>query len=217
MQEFIEFFLHSEEYLLEFSHRYGWWLYTLLFLMVYCETGLVVMPFLPGDGLLFSAGVVAASGALQIEWLTGLLAAAAILGNLSNFMIGRYFGIRLLNSRWKLLKAEHIDRTHLFYEKHGGKALILGRFLPVVRTFVPFVAGIGRMEFRTFNRFNILGALVWVLPLTLAGYLFGELPWVQQNFGLIYLGLVIVTAIPLFWGIVKLSAEQMLGKIKKKG
>lgn len=214
MQEFFEFFLHSEEYLLEFSHRYGWWLYTLLFLMVYCETGLVVAPFLPGDGLLFSAGVIAASGAMEIEWLVALLLIAAISGNLTNFFIGRFFGARLLASRWRLLKAEHVERTHLFYEKNGGKALILGRFLPVVRTFVPFVAGIGQMEPRAFHYYNVLGALAWVPPLTLAGYYFGELPWIQQNFGLIYLGLVVVTAIPLLWGLIKLAIERAMYKRK---
>lgn len=216
MHEFLEFFLHSEEYLLEFSHHYGWWLYSLLFLIVFCETGLVVTPFLPGDGLLFSAGVIAASGALQIEWLVLLLLAAAILGNLANFYIGMYFGKRLLESRWKLLKTEHIERTHLFYEKHGGKALILGRFLPIVRTFTPFVAGIGRMEPPAFHRYNVAGAVAWAPPLTLAGFFFGELPWVQQNFGLIYLALVVVTAIPLLWGIGKLTMEQMQGRRQKK-
>ena len=215
MQEFLEFFMHSEEYLLKFSHQNVWWLYSLLFLMVYCETGLVIMPFLPGDGLLFSAGVIAASGALQIEWLVVVLLTAAVLGNLTNYFIGRSFGQRLLSSRWKLLRSEHVERTHLFYEKHGGKALVLGRFLPIVRTFVPFVAGIGRMEFRVFQYYNMLGALAWVPPLTLAGFFFGELPWVQQNFGLIYLGLVIATGLPLLWGVMKLVLEKMWVRVKK--
>lgn len=211
MQEIFEFLINAEDHLLEFSHQYGMWIYVLLFLIVYSETGLVVMAFLPGDGLLFSAGVIAASGAIDIEWVLILLFIAAVLGNTSNFFIGRYFGDRLLVSRWKLIRQKDLDRTHLFYEKHGGKALVLGRFLPLFRTFVPFVAGIGHMDFHSFNRYNFIGALAWVPPLTLAGYFFGEIPWVQQNFGLIYLALVVVTAIPIVWGAIKLGMSRLPG------
>lgn len=199
--EFLTLFLESDDQLLELAHTYGGLVYLLLFLVIFSETGLVVAPFLPGDGLLFSAGVVAAAGAVDIRWLIPVLIAAAVLGNMVNYLVGRFLGRRLLAARrWRLIRKKDFERAHRYYEQRGGLALILGRFLPVVRTFAPFVAGIAHMDYRDFNRFNLIGAILWVTPLTLAGYLFGDLPWVQENFGLIYLGLVVVTAIPLLWG-----------------
>lgn len=201
MTDLLYWFLEIDDHLMDLAHIYGPLTYFILFMIIYSETGLVVAAFLPGDGLLFSAGVIAAAGALNIWALVPLLILAAILGNVSNYFIGRYLGKRMVAAkRWRLIKQKDLDRTHAYYEKHGGMALILGRFLPVVRTLVPFVAGLGRMDYVDFMRFNIIGALAWVTPLTFAGYIFGDLPWVQSNFGLIYLGLVVVTAIPLLWG-----------------
>lgn len=201
MSDFLNLFLESDDQLMQLAHTYGGMVYLILFLVIFSETGLVVAPFLPGDGLLFSAGVIAAAGAVAIGWLIPVLVAAAILGNLINYLVGRLLGRRLLAARrWRLIREKDFERAHRYYEQRGGLALILGRFLPVVRTFVPFVAGIARMDFHDFNRFNIIGAVAWVMPLTLAGYAFGDLSWVQNNFGLIYLGLVVVTAVPLLWG-----------------
>ena len=167
------------------------WIYAVLFVIVFCETGLVFTPFLPGDSLLFAAGAVAASsgGSLNVHLIAALLLAAAILGDAVNFAIGKAFGARLFsrpNSR--LFKPEYLQKTHAFYEKYGGKTIILARFVPVVRTFAPFVAGMGRMHYATFIRYNIIGALAWVLLLTYLGYAFGNVPLVKQNFGLLVIG-----------------------------
>lgn len=204
MNDILHFVLHLEEFLLEWSHLSGPWFYILVGLIIFSETGLVVAAFLPGDGLLFSVGVIAASGAVNIWWLIPLLVAAAILGNTTNYFIGRYFGVQILRSRWRLVKPSQLEQAHQFYEKHGGAALILGRFLPFARTLVPFIAGMSTMDLRAFERYNIAGAILWIMPLTLAGYWFGNFAWVQANFGLIYLGLIVVTSAPFVIALIRL-------------
>ena len=204
LQTVIDFILHIDRHLAELSLQYGVWIYVILFLIVFCETGLVVTPFLPGDSLLFAAGGIAAVGGMNIHLMAALLIAAAVLGDAANFTIGKYFGARLFsrpNSR--LFKPEYLQKTHAFYEKYGGKTIILARFVPVVRTFAPFVAGMGRMHYATFIRYNIIGALAWVLLLTYLGYAFGNVPLVKQNFGLLVIGIIVVSVLPMAVEIVR--------------
>lgn len=213
MEDFFAIFFNTSEVLFDFVHRYGAMTYLLLFLIIFCETGLVVTPFLPGDGLLFSAGILAAADKLEIWYVAPLLLAAAILGNTSNYFIGKYLGDRLVQAKKiRLIRRNHILRTNQYYAKHGGKALILGRFIPVIRTMVPFVAGIGRMEFRPFMAYTIAGGAIWVLPITLGGYFFGDIVWVQKNFLLIYLLLWILTLVPLLWDIIWMRMQVMFTK-----
>lgn len=213
MEDFFAIFFNTSEVMFEFVERYGAFTYLLLFLIIFCETGLVVTPFLPGDGLLFSAGILAAADKLNIWWALLILLSAAILGNTSNYFIGKFLGNRMVNAKkYRLIRKNHILRTNQYYEKHGGKALILGRFIPVIRTMVPFVAGIGKMKFRPFMNFTVLGGMIWVLPITLGGYYFGESIWVQKNFLLIYLLLWILTLIPLLWDVIVMRVRLMFAK-----
>lgn len=193
---FIDIVLHLDVHLLSLAQEYGVWVYAILFLIIYCETGLVVTPFLPGDSLLFVAGALCGLGALQLEWLVPLLMLAAFSGDNTNYWIGRLIGVRLLNRANGLIKREHIDKTHAFYEKHGGKTILLARFLPIVRTFAPFVAGIGLMNYRLFMLFSALGALIWIGSLTVAGYFFGNIPVVKDNLTLMILGIIVVSLLP---------------------
>ncbi len=200
VQFLLDFVLHLDRHLVELLARFDGWIYLLLALVLFAETGLVVTPFLPGDSLLFATGALAAvdtSHTLRIEWLLPLLAAAAVLGNLSNFAIGRFIGPRAwqLESRW--LKREHLQRTQLFFERHGALALVLSRFLPIVRTFMPFVAGIGRMAFAPFAGWTLVGGIGWVTLFLLGGYLFGNLPLVKQNFGLVTIIIIMASLVPL--------------------
>jgi membrane-associated protein len=177
---------------------YGAWVYAILFAVIFCETGLVVTPFLPGDSLLFVAGALAALGGLDVHLLVLSLIAAAILGNTTNYAIGRWLGRRLLagkGSRW--VKREHLDRTHAFYERHGGAAIVISRFLPIIRTYVPFVAGLAEMTYGRFTAYNAGGAVLWVGSLGYAGYFFGNLPWVRANLTLIIVGIIVVSLVPL--------------------
>ena len=174
----IDFILHIDQHLIELTQTYGLWIYAILFLIVFCETGLVVTPFLPGDSLLFAAGAVAALGGMNVHIAAALLLAAAVIGDAVN-------------------KREYLDKTHAFYEKYGGKTIILARFVPIVRTFAPFVAGMGNMHYGRFIRYNIIGALMWVGLLTYAGYFFGELPVVKNNFGLVVIGIIVVSVLPM--------------------
>lgn len=193
---FIDIVLHLDAHLLALTQDYGVWVYAILFLIIYCETGLVVTPFLPGDSLLFVAGALCGLGALQLEWLVPLLMLAAFGGDNTNYWIGRLIGVRLLRRTTGLIKREHIDKTHAFYEKHGGKTILFARFLPIVRTFAPFVAGIGLMNYRLFVLFSALGALIWIGSLTVAGYFFGNIPIIKDNLTLMIVGIIIISLLP---------------------
>ncbi len=179
---------------------YGPWIYAILFAVIFAETGLVVTPFLPGDSLLFVAGALAALGGMDVNLLVLTLVAAAVLGNTVNYSVGRWLGRRFFDqgrSRW--VKREHLDRTHAFYERYGGAAVVISRFLPIVRTYVPFVAGLAQMGRAKFTAFNVAGAVLWVASLCYAGYFFGNLPWVKQNLSLIIVGIIGVSLLPLAW------------------
>ena len=194
---FIDIVLHLDAHLLALTQQYGVWVYAILFMIIYCETGLVITPFLPGDSLLFVAGALCGMGALQLELLAPLLVLAAFSGDNTNYWIGRLVGVRLLGrANARLIKREHLDKTHAFYEKHGGKTIIFARFLPIIRTFAPFVAGIGLMRYRLFVLFSALGSVAWITSLTVAGYLFGNIPIVKENLTLIIIGIIVISLLP---------------------
>ncbi|MDD2914783.1 MAG: DedA family protein [Gallionella sp.] len=193
---FIDIVLHLDAHLLALTEQYGIWIYAILFLIIFCETGLVIAPFLPGDSLLFVAGALCGMGALQLELLAPLLMLAAFSGDNTNYWIGRLLGLRLLQRTNRLIKREHLDKTHAFYEKHGGKTIIFARFLPIVRTFAPFVAGIGLMRYRLFVMFSALGSVAWIASLTVAGYFFGNIPVVKNNLTLIIVGIIVLSFLP---------------------
>jgi membrane-associated protein len=200
---FIDVVLHLDTHLLALTQQYGVWVYAILFMIIYCETGLVVMPFLPGDSLLFVAGALCGMGALQLELLVPLLILAAFGGDNTNYWIGRLIGIPLLKRTNRLIKREHLDKTHVFYEKHGGKTIIFARFLPIIRTFAPFVAGIGLMRYRLFMLFSALGSVLWIGSLTVAGYFFGNIPLVKNNLTAIILGIIVLSLLPAFRGLIR--------------
>jgi membrane-associated protein len=194
---FIDIVLHLDAHLLVLTQQYGMWVYAILFLIIYCETGLVITPFLPGDSLLFVAGALCGMAALQIEIVIPFLVLAAFCGDNTNYWIGRLLGVRLLgNTNGRLIKREHLDKTHAFYEKHGGKTIIFARFLPIIRTFAPFVAGVGLMRYRLFVMFSALGSVAWISSLTVAGYLFGNIPVVKNNLTLIIIAIMAITLLP---------------------
>jgi membrane-associated protein len=201
--EFIDILLHIDRYLLELVENYGGWVNAILFLIVFAETGLVVTPFLPGDSLLFAAGALGASGALDIRITVALLIAAAVAGNVVNYSIGRLVGARLVrltqtDPRWRrFINPEYVTRAHAFFGRHGGKAIVLTRFMPIARTFVPFVAGIAEMPSATFAMYNLAGGTAWVAVCVGAGYLFGNVPIVKENFSLAAIGIVIVSLLPM--------------------
>ncbi len=197
LAQFVDILLHLDRYLGVFLHDYGTWIYLLLFLVVFAETGLVVTPFLPGDSLLFVTGALAATGGLDVGTLCALLITAAILGDTVNYWIGDWFGLRLFNDpNARFLKREYLDRTHRFYERHGGKTIVIARFVPIIRTFAPFVAGVGEMTYRKFLAYNVLGALLWVLSFVFAGYYFGNLPFVKKNLTLVILVIILLSILP---------------------
>lgn len=191
----IDLFLHLDEYMANIITQYGTWTYVILFAVIFVETGLVIMPFLPGDSLLFAAGTFAAIGAMNIYYLIALLIVAAILGDTVNYAIGHYLGERAYNIKW--IKKEYFDKTHAFFEKHGGKTIFLARFVPIVRTFAPFVAGIGKMSYGYFITYNFVGGIVWVLLFTLAGYFFGNIPIVRENFELVIIAIILLSVVPM--------------------
>lgn len=200
VQQAIDLFLHFDRHLREMLDWVGPWTYVFLFLIVFCETGLVVTPFLPGDSLLFAAGALAATSSLNLGVLLISLGIAAILGDAVNYLLGAKFGERFLASQkipW--IRKEHLDQTHAFFERYGNKTIVLARFVPIVRTFAPFVAGIGKMSYRQFGLYNIVGGCTWVLSCTIAGFLFGNIPIVKNNFSLVVLGIVGVSALPIVW------------------
>lgn len=202
---FIDIVLHLDAHLLALTQQYGMWVYAILFLIIYCETGLVITPFLPGDSLLFVAGALCGMGALRMEMVIPLLILAAFSGDNTNYWIGRLIGVRMLGraSSAKLIKREHLDKTHAFYEKHGGKTIIFARFLPIIRTFAPFVAGVGLMRYRLFVMFSALGSVAWIGGLTVAGYLFGNIPVVKNNLTLIIIGIMVITLLPALLELVR--------------
>ncbi|HNA90522.1 MAG TPA: DedA family protein [Anaerolineales bacterium] len=191
----LDLFLHLDEYLQEIIINYGAWTYGILFVVIFVETGLVVMPFLPGDSLLFAAGTFAALGSFNVWGLIGLLSIAAVLGDAVNYSIGHYLGDRAYNIKW--IKKEYLEKTHAFFEKHGGKAIFLARFVPIVRTFAPFVAGIGKMSYAYFATYNIVGGITWVFIFTLLGYFFGNIPFVKKNFELVIIVIILVSVLPM--------------------
>ena len=199
-----DFVLHLDRHLGALVRDYGPWIYVILFLIVFCETGLVVTPFLPGDSLLFVAGTLAALGGINVHLLVVLLAVAAISGNTCNYAVGRFLGPRLFRnrkSRW--LNPEYLERTHAFYEKYGGIAVVISRFVPIIRTYVPFVAGLGAMSYGKFTVYNVFGALAWVLSITYLGYFFGNIPWIKERQGVIIIGIVLVSVVPVVIGFFK--------------
>lgn len=211
MGQILDFILHIDKHLVALSAQYGVWILAILFVIVFCETGLVVTPFLPGDSLLFASGAVAASsqGSLNVHMMVAVLLAAAIIGDAVNFMIGKFFGEKLFaNPNSKFFKQEYLDKTHAFYEKYGGKTIILARFVPIVRTFAPFVAGMGYMNYGKFLRYNIIGGVAWVALLTYVGYAFGNLPFVKNHFGKVVMGIIVVSVLPM-------AVEVIRAKMKK--
>jgi membrane-associated protein len=206
MEALIDLILHLDEHLRGFVDLYGAWVYALLFLIIFCETGLVVTPFLPGDSLLFATGALSASGILNIWAVLLLLVAAAILGDAVNYSIGHYLGPKIFTAEdksgfWhRMLNREHLNKAHKFFVKYGGKAIVLARFVPIVRTFVPFVAGAGSMPYANFVIFNVAGGVLWVGLCTGAGYAFGNMPWVKNNFTAVVIGIVIISLLPILWG-----------------
>ncbi len=193
----VEFVLHLDAHLLALTHQYGVWVYGILFLIIFCETGLVVAPFLPGDSLLFVAGALAGMGSLQVQLLLPLLILAAFSGDNTNYWIGRLIGGRLLKGAGsRLIKHEHLEKTQAFYAMHGGKTIIFARFLPIVRTFAPFVAGIGMMHYRLFLVFSALGSVAWITFFALGGYFFGNIPLVKDNLTLMIVGIIVLSFVP---------------------
>jgi membrane-associated protein len=206
----LDFLLHLDEYLQKWVQEYRNLTYLFLFLIVFVETGLVIMPFLPGDSLLFAAGSIAAmDNTLNVFIVIPLLILAALLGDNTNYFIGSRVGVRIFDLKWRFLKREYLDRTHAFYEKYGGRTLIIARFVPIVRTFAPFAAGLGTMTYRSFIGYCIAGAVLWVTSLTTAGYLLGSHPWVKENFELVVFGIIGVSLLPIFVQFVKsMSAKR---------
>lgn len=194
---FIDLVLHLDRHLIELISTHGAWVYAILFLVIFCETGLVVTPFLPGDSLLFVSGAIAATGAMAPELLVVLLVAASFLGDNTNYWIGRLAGPRIFKSKTsRLLNRDYLDKTHHFYQKHGGKAIILARFFPIIRTFAPFVAGMGHMDYRRFLAFSLGGSIAWVGSFVLGGYFFGNIPFIKQNLTLVMLAIILVSVLP---------------------
>jgi len=206
LRELLDVVLHLDRHLNEWAGWMGWWVYGLLFGVVFCETGLVVTPFLPGDSLLFAVGAICSVDGATVHLPVAMvwLVLAAVLGDAANYSIGRYLGPAVFSSEnSRFLNRQHILRTHEFYAKYGGKTIFLARFVPVVRTFAPFVAGIGQMDYRHFAAWNVTGAVVWVLSLTLAGYFFGQIPIVKQNFESVILGIIVISLLPMVFEYVR--------------
>ncbi|HEY3348902.1 MAG TPA: DedA family protein [Thermoanaerobaculia bacterium] len=199
LKQLIDVFLHIDKHLEELTRNYGAWTNAILFIVVFCETGLVVTPFLPGDSLLFTAGALATLGTLNVWLLFLLLALAAVLGDTVNYWIGKKIGPRAFDGTVKFLKQEHLRKTEAFYEKHGKKTIILARFVPIVRTFAPFVAGVGSMTYGTFIAYNVIGGVAWVAICVFSGYFFGNIPIVKKNFSLVVLAIIGISVLPLAW------------------
>ncbi len=195
---FIDIVLHIDKHLQVLIQNYGVWIYAILFLIIFCETGLVVTPFLPGDSLLFVAGALAATGGMNVHLLVVLLIVAAILGDAVNYAVGNYLGPKVFHDeKARFLNRKHLMTAHDFYVRHGGKTIIIARFIPLIRTYAPFVAGIGSMPYPRFALFNVTGAILWVVSLCYAGYFFGNIPWVKSNLSLVIVGIIILSIMPV--------------------
>ena len=205
ISQLVDFILHLDVHLNEIIQNFGIWTYLILFLIIFLETGVVITPFLPGDSLLFAAGSFAALGSLNVWVLFITLIFAAILGDTINYWIGHYIGPKAFSGNFRFLKKEYLDRTHEFYEKHGGKTIILARFIPIIRTFAPFVAGIGAMNYSRFLVYNVVGAVIWVTLFTFGGYFFGNLPIIKENFTLAILAITLISVLP---GVVEFLRER---------
>ena len=205
----IDYFLHVDRHLLEFATDYGVWIYALLFLVIFFETGVVVTPFLPGDSLLFATGALAAAGVIDVVGLLALLTAAAVIGDNTNYFIGRAVGPRVFTEHSRWLKREHLLRTQRFYERHGGKTVVLARFVPIVRTFAPFVAGVGRMHYPRFLGFDVGGGFLWVWSFGLLGYFTGNIPFVKDNFGLVTIGVILISVVPIAFEILRARMQRV--------
>lgn len=206
LQFLIDLFLRLDEHLSSIIQTYGIWTYLLLFLVIFMETGLVVTPFLPGDSLLFAAGTFASpalGSVLNIGLLWLLLCIAAVAGDTANYWIGHYIGPRAFSGEIRFLKKSYLDRTHAFYEKHGGKTIILARFVPIIRTFAPFVAGVGSMSYGHFISYNVIGGILWVTLFTFGGYFFGNLPFVKDNFSLVVIAIILISVMPAVIEVIK--------------
>ena len=200
----IDIILHLDVYLDMLVNNYGPWIYAILFLVIFCETGLVVMPFLPGDSLLFIAGAVAAGGGMDPVLLAGLLMLAAIMGDSTNYIIGRTAGERLFsNPNSKIFRRDYLEKTHDFYERHGGKTVTMARFLPIFRTFAPFVAGVARMFYPRFFMFSVFGTILWVGGLVTLGYFFGNVPFIKKNLSLLVVGIILLSLVPMIIGVIR--------------
>jgi membrane-associated protein len=209
----IDLFLHLDEHLANIINQYGVWTYAILFLIIFMETGFVVTPFLPGDSLLFAAGSLAPISDMNVWLLIVLLIIAAIAGDTVNYWIGHYLGERAYNIKW--IKREYLDRTHAFFQKHGGKTIFLARFVPIVRTFAPFVAGMGKMSYGYFFSYNVFGGIVWVVLFTLLGYFFGNIPFVKANFELVIIAIILLSVVPAVWEALKARQEIKAEKAAK--
>lgn len=210
LQDLLEIVLHLDKHLFDLCTQYGAWVYAILFLIVFCETGLVVTPFLPGDSLLFAVGSLAAIQALDLTLSIMLLMVAAILGDTVNYWIGNYVGPKVFHQeKSRFLNKEYLVRTHQFYERHGGKTIIIARFIPIIRTFAPFVAGIGSMTYRRFIMFNVVGGALWVLLFVPAGYFFSSVPFVKNNFSLVIIALVLIPGIPTVVEVIRMQLKKM--------
>jgi membrane-associated protein len=197
LYKFMDFFIHLDKHLAVMIQSYGGWTYVILFLIIFCETGLVVTPLLPGDSLLFAVGTFSAVGALNITWVFILLSIAAVAGDTVNYWIGYYIGPKIFHKEnVRFLNKKHLERTHQFYEKYGGKTIIIARFIPIIRTFAPFVAGIGKMSYWKFISYNIIGGISWIAIFVYGGYYFGNLPKVKENFSLVILAIIIISVMP---------------------
>jgi membrane-associated protein len=214
---FIDFVLHIDKHLFEIVREYDTWTYLILFAIVFCETGLVVTPFLPGDSLLFAAGALAAGGSLSLPVLYAVVLAAAFGGDNNNYFIGRFLGMKVYEKNYRLIKKEYLIKTHNFYEKHGGKTVIIARFLPIIRTFAPFVAGAGTMKYARFIIFSIIGTSLWVCAFCIAGYFFADNPFVKQHFSVVVLALIIIPGLPSVFAVIKQWLENWKKKRSSKG
>jgi len=214
IKQFIDLLLHLDQHLSDLVASYGTWTYGILFLIIFCETGLVVTPFLPGDSLLFAVGALAAKpeSGLDVFWIFVLLSIAAILGDTVNYWIGKKVGPKVFHKESsRFLNKQHLERTHQFYEKYGGKTIIIARFIPIVRTFAPFVAGIGSMTYARFLLYNIVGGVVWIAGFTFAGYWFGNIPIVKRNFTLVIVVIIVISVMPAVIEYLRHRAEQRKG------
>jgi len=205
---FIEFVLHMDKHLPELVKSLGYWTYAAMFAVIFVETGLVIMPFLPGDSLLFAAGAVAALGGLDVLLLFVLMAAAAVLGDTVNYWIGHTIGPRAFSGNIRFLKKEYLERTQAFYAKHGGKTIFLARFVPIVRTFAPFVAGVGKMRYGYFISYNIFGGIIWTALFIFGGYFIGNLPFVKNNFSIIVVAIILISVLPMVFEYIKAKREK---------